>query len=961
MLQFRFLLIVPAFFLFYNTAIYSQYTIMGQDPAAIKWKKIKSPHFQLIFPAEFDSNAMKITNLLEHVYFPVCKTLNHQPKKISLILHNRTSVSNGFVTWIPKRMEWYTTPMQNNYPQDWFEQLAIHEFRHAVQMDKFNQGGGKFLYYLFGELGPSSLAGIFVHPWWFEGDAVSTETGLSKTGRGRLPDFEMSLRTQVLEKRIYSYDKAVLGSYKNYVADHYELGYLITAYARKKYGWNVWANTIYYVAQKPFSLTPFSSAIKYYTGYSKVNLYKATFNDLKLQWLQQKELTSITPFTTLHLKQSKCYASYHMPVAQPDGAITAIRTGLDKPAHFVIIDSLRKEKTLFTPGLIQEAIYSSNDKTIVWAEIDPDKRWEHKSYSNIWSFDRATGKKTQITQHSKFHAPSISPDGEKIATIEITPTNQYFLVILNAHNGEPIYKYTVENNNFIMTPSWSEDSKYVVALGLDKEGKYIIKFNPESQNYNIIKHIGFDDITLPKFYGKYIYFNGNWNGIENIYMLDTLTKNIFQLTSTHFGSKNAYFTPNSNKIIYSNYTSDGYKIVSGDFKEELLIPLKDIKDHSIKLYETLAQQEQWTLDSDSIPKKQYQIEPYRRGLHLINPHSWMPLYMDADNSITTPGVSIMSQNKLGTMVTTAGYTFLNPDYTYKSSLGFTYYGWYPVINTEASFGQRYNTYDISDTGNRTYYWDELQIKAGVSLPQNDIRGKYYYGYTPAINCTWNNGSNYSRYTPLNQYRGDFISLDYQGYAYRICKMAHRDIAPKYGQLLELNYRHAPFSTKTKGNIASAELMLYFPGIAAHHSTQIYAGGQQKDITNVIYDNMVKFPRGFDSLDLKNNYIGTVDYMLPLIYPDFSIGPILYTNRIKAGLFCDYTIGKTYNNKDKTYYSTGIDLIAESHFFRTVVPVEWGLRTIYLPDKQEIKTELILSIQASAVMPYQKYKRIRKTH
>lgn len=944
-----------------NTFVFGQYTIMGQDPAAIKWKKIKTQHFQLVFPGEFDSNAIKIANLLEHVYEPVCKTLNHKPKNISLIIHNRTSVSNGFVTWIPKRMEWFTVPMQNNYPQDWFEQLAIHEFRHAVQMDKFNQGGGKFLYYMFGELGPSSIAGIFVHPWWFEGDAVCAETALSKAGRGRLPDFEMGLRTQVLEKRIYSYDKAVLGSYKNYTANHYELGYLLTAHARQKYGWNVWSNTIYYVAQKPFSFTPFSNAIKYYTGFSKVNLYKTTLKDLKLQWQQQKETTPTIPFKSINLQNTNCYASYHMPIMRADSSIIALRTGLDKTYHFVKIDNTGKEKALCAPGMIQDIDYSANNNTMVWSEIDPDKRWEHKSHSNIWSYKLNTGKKEQITRNSRYFAPAISPNGEKIACIEVTQTNQYFLVILNASNGEPNIKFTVENNDFIMTPSWSEDGKHIVALGLNKDGKYITKFNIESENYEKIKHIGFDDITLPKFYKHYIYFDGNWNGIENIYLLDTLTKNIFQLTSTPYGSKNGYFIPNTNRILYSNYTSNGYKIAYSEFKEELLIPIDKVNDNSIKLYETIAQQEQWTLNPDSILQKNHYIKPYRRGLHLINPHSWLPLYLDMDNSTAAPGISILSQNKLSTMVTSVGYSLPNLDYSYKTSLGFTYYGWYPVISAEGSVGERYKTYTVLDSITRTYYWDEIQLKAGISLPQNDIKGKFYYGYSPSLYCTWNNGSNYTANTPKNQYRGDFISMDYQGYGYNVSRMAHRNIAPKLGQLLELNYRHAPFSEKTKGNIASAELMLYFPGIGQHHSTQIYAGVQQKDITNVIYTNLVKTPRGNDTLDLKNAYISTIDYVLPLFYPDFSIGPLLYTNRIKTGLFYDYVSGTTYKNKNTTYHSTGVDLIAESHFLRTVVPIEWGLRTIYLPETQEIKTEFLFSIQAGAVMPYQKFRRIHKNH
>ena len=51
-------------------------------------------------------------------------------------MHTRTAQSNGLVAWAPKRIELFTTPHQQIYSQDWLEQLALHEFRHLVQLDK---------------------------------------------------------------------------------------------------------------------------------------------------------------------------------------------------------------------------------------------------------------------------------------------------------------------------------------------------------------------------------------------------------------------------------------------------------------------------------------------------------------------------------------------------------------------------------------------------------------------------------------------------------------------------------------------------------------------------------------------------------------------------------------------------------------------------------------------------------
>src|SRR5680860_1761902 len=115
-----------------------QYFQTGQDPASIKWRQINTPNFQLIYPDYYELQAQKLGYILEKVYKYGSYSLNHSPEKISVILHTQTVKSNGLVAWAPKRAEFYTTPHQDIYPQDWLEQLALHEFRHVVQVDKLN-------------------------------------------------------------------------------------------------------------------------------------------------------------------------------------------------------------------------------------------------------------------------------------------------------------------------------------------------------------------------------------------------------------------------------------------------------------------------------------------------------------------------------------------------------------------------------------------------------------------------------------------------------------------------------------------------------------------------------------------------------------------------------------------------------------------------------------------------------
>nr|NQU91437.1 hypothetical protein [Bacteroidota bacterium] len=184
-----------ALLLFVN-GVSAQYFSSGQDPAAIKWKQIKTDNFKIVFPKEYTTKANYIANIMEYARRLDTISLSANPGKIPVILHNRTATSNAVTAWAPKRMDFYTIPPQDTYGQEWFQQLALHEYRHVVQVSKLNVGLTKGLTWFFGEQATGAVLGLYIPQWLLEGDAVAAETGLSKTGRGRTPSFGMPLRAQ---------------------------------------------------------------------------------------------------------------------------------------------------------------------------------------------------------------------------------------------------------------------------------------------------------------------------------------------------------------------------------------------------------------------------------------------------------------------------------------------------------------------------------------------------------------------------------------------------------------------------------------------------------------------------------------------------------------------------------------------------------------------------------------------
>ena len=107
-----------------------------------------------------------------------------------------------------------------------------------------------------------AVIGVYVPMWFLEGDATVFETSVGKSGRGRSPEFLNEMKAQVTEKGIYTYYKAVLGSYKDFVPNHYALGYYMVGNSRVHYGPDIWQDALSRVGKRPYGITPFARSLK---------------------------------------------------------------------------------------------------------------------------------------------------------------------------------------------------------------------------------------------------------------------------------------------------------------------------------------------------------------------------------------------------------------------------------------------------------------------------------------------------------------------------------------------------------------------------------------------------------------------------------------------------------------------------------------------------------------------------
>jgi hypothetical protein len=962
----------------------AQFYTSGEDPASVRWFQIKTANFRIVYPQELEKDAQRMAAILDEAYSYVSHSLNHQPRKISVLIHSRTAYANGFVSWAPKRIELYPTASQSIYPHDWLEQLGLHEFRHVVQIDRLNRGFTRLLYYILGEQAIGAVLGIHFPLWFLEGDAVVSETLLSESGRGRLPSFEQGLRAQLLEKKKYPYNKAYLGSYRDYVPNHYEMGYHLVAGARQQYGANLWDKTGKNVGNYSFWPFTFNGTLKSITGKGKVRLYQSVFDSLTNAWQKQDQLLKLTPFTPIATK-SKKFKNYLFPQPMDDGTVIAEVKGPGEHQRFVSIMANGKEKTISKTGLRNDEPFSYRNGTIVWAELDPHIRYDNVMYSVIKKADVKTGRTQKLTSRSHYFSPAISPDETKIATIGVSNGNRFSLEILNAVTGKRLKSFSYPEYP-ILTPSWNDTGESIVAVVLTPTGKKLVELNIERGKWTSLTSAMRHDISLPRYHNDKIVFNGSFSGIDNIYLLNQNDTTIYQLTSDRFGATAP--TLKSNKLYYSQYTSNGYKPVAANMDQLLHQSIDKVENTSIALYKGLETEEKGVPQLTSNFESAYPSYRYSKW-NLFRFHSWAPLFLNLKDTQIHPGVSLMSQNLLNTMVIEAGY---NADKNFsieKYYLNLSYRGWFPVFDINIKAGDRPIKidgffHDKTDTfklkANTTQY--VYQIKPGISFPHNLSSGNTFRRIVPSINYTWyfTSGYNYQRtdgtfinkvFQPgettiiaIDDY--NYQGLEYDLFTYNLKRTTQRDLAPRWGQILELNYRHNPAGDLNRGYTAAVMTRIYLPGFFRHHSFkfdnnyQIKKHGEKSGFNDTYqlyyrFSDIISFPRGIAPTYNDKLYSFKGEYIFPLANPDLSAGGIFYLKRLKTKLFydysrADYSLERLDNQlKDKffqEYRSYGTELMAETHFARFFYPIDVGCRYIYLPDEKKHIFGFMFSINLS---------------
>ena len=906
----------------------------GGNPPSIHWRQINSDTARIIFPTGTDSTAQRVASIVHWLAKNNPAPLGHQLYKINIVLQTQTTIANGYVSLAPFRSEYFLTPVLDNFDLgsiSWPDALAVHEFRHVEQFNNFRNGLSNVAYYLFGESGLLVATAAAVPDWFYEGDAVYNETVTTNQGRGRIPFFLNEYKSLWLDSKNYPWMKLRNGSMKDFVPNHYPLGYLLVNYGREKYGLDFWSKVTKDASAFKGLFYPFQKAIK---TYSRVN-YKTFRKDAfdyykKLSKIEGDEVTSAETghmfnqdgdagIKNITAPTKNFVTNYTFPhQIGNDSLLYLKRSYRQRAAFFIKVAS--NEHRLRTRDISIDEQFSYRNGKIVYAAYEPDARWGWKDFSVIKILDVNSGTERTLAHRTKYFEPDISPDGNKIATVQVLPGGQTELMILDANDGKIIQHFHSVEISLFTDPKFIDDNSLVTAVRLN-DGKMVLAIaDITTGGVERLTTPSYGVVGYPSVNNDVVYFTASFSGNDELYALRLNDKKVYKLTQTSVG--NYFVNSSTQKLVWSGFTAEGYQLKEmgsdkSGWKEvsemEITTPIPPFPiAHASELHDILLTE---------VPNRKFNESKYKQAGHLFHFHSWRPYFEDPDFTY-----SIYSDNILNTLSTELFYHYNRDDKTNGAGVNFLYGAWYPYINggLEYTFNQPVIINNIPSLIN------ELETRIGLSLPLDFTRGRSYKNLLI--------GTNYVLEQQI--FKDSFkISVGNVNFSYlhhylswsQQIQQAVQHIYPRLGYNFSLNHRHAITLYNSYQFLANASV--YLPGFFSTHNIIFSGSFQQRDTTNILFSNRFAGARGYNEYYLSRMWRLSANYHFPIVHPDWGFGNIVYFQRIRGNAFFDFE--RVYS-KDKTVTrdlrSVGGELYFDTNWWNQY-PLTFGVRYSHLLDNE----------------------------
>ncbi len=222
-------------------------------------------------------------------------------------------------------------------------------------------------------------------------------------------------------------------------------------------------------------------------------------------------------------------------------------------------------------------------------------------------------------------------------------------------------------------------------------------------------------------------------------------------------------------------------------------------------------------------------------------------------------------------------------------------------------------------------FNEQNYGATLGIPLSWNKGIFNYTFKSIVGFTGHKTSEYEKPSTLKGL--DFGSIASSISFSALQLQAKQNLMPRWGIDFYAQYQKS-ISKEVEAERINAEGNVYIPGLMRNHGIKLtYC--RQKELTSndFRFVDYFDYARGYEARPNDEVYKISVDYALPLFYPDWGFASFTYFKRIKADLFYDISKVK-YLGKTADQNSYGAEICFDNTIL-DIIPVSFGFRESFL--------------------------------
>ncbi len=629
---------------FFCLSLFSVNSLARVSPD-IKWKVLKTAHFEIIYDSKHKALAQQYANYAEESRRLLQGSFSEMPKNTIMVIDDSTDLSNGSATHFPYSLIRVYPVLPNSldsisYYGNWGQELVLHEYTHSLTFYPVHSFYRPF-YWLFGSI---------VHPtaylprWWMEGLAVEMESRHSKHGRLRSPGSSATLRALVLDELLQNetidrINESSIPSYP-YGQRPYLLGGILWHSMMSRTNSDKLPDELLqdHSRRLPFLLnTPYlrRSEIRYQ------DLLQQTYEDLEQRTQAQVERIQSVGVDSSKPLFDKEYG-HLSPTLSPDQLKLAfVHSRIDAPGELILVERADKsqsfaqgKRTRLTRGQnLTRLNWTPDSKSLIFDKLQVHKR--DSLYNDLFQFDLETKKIRRLTWGARAREPKLSPKGDKIVFVA-SEAGRTHLMMYQFANQKISRLYSPPFQSRISRPEFVRDHVLVFSgrspAGLEQLFTLNLATKKRGRVLREFKNTGQAQMT-----SEGLIFSSYDSGVSNLYLADQDLQSATAMTNSVTGVLQGEFDPARRELISLQITGYGPQLHITE-NPRSFSPLKIEPLQKLSL--PSAQTRSPALQNTEVEERSYYSMKY------LLPRYWIPFIYPVENGILFQG-STANQDPLG--------------------------------------------------------------------------------------------------------------------------------------------------------------------------------------------------------------------------------------------------------------------------------------------------------------------------